>query len=202
VNTCSGPVTTNWTIGAAQCQGTYSGTVNDGTTVAVNATPNVTYTGTGTGSLLCSNGTWTGGSGVITCNPPPPARRTIHIEFCNEMWDYVEHGANNPGACAPLATKYGMNIWSIRPEALALIPEPPPLCSYYGEFVLTEIYPNLRCNAKAITFIDGVYIGNSWWGLVGALFSLPTTEPITVHLETSMWENGSYVTRSTITDYN
>ncbi len=61
VNTCSGPVTTNWTVGVAQCQGTYNGTITSGTTVAVNAVPSVPYPGTGTGSLYCNNGTWTGG---------------------------------------------------------------------------------------------------------------------------------------------
>ncbi len=144
-----------------------------------------------------------GGAGAITCNPPPPARRTVHIEFCNEIWDDIAHGADNPGACAPLAAKYGMDIWSIRPQVLALIPEPPPLCSYYGELVLTSIYPNLRCNGKAITFIDGVYQGNSWWGLVGALWGLTTiTEPLTIIQDTSMWEGGAWVTKSTTADYN
>ncbi len=71
--TCSGPVTTTWISPTPQCQGTYNGTVVSGTTVAVNATPTATYPGTGTGSLYCqNNGTWTSGSGAITCNPPPP----------------------------------------------------------------------------------------------------------------------------------
>jgi hypothetical protein len=72
VNTCSGPVTTTWESPTPQCEGTYNGTVVSGTTVAVNATPNATYPGTGTGSLYCqSNGTWAGGSGPIDCVVPP-----------------------------------------------------------------------------------------------------------------------------------
>jgi len=68
VPTCSGPVTTTWEAPTPKCDGTYNGIVVSGTTVAVTATPNVTYPGNGTGSLYCqSNGTWTSGSGPITC---------------------------------------------------------------------------------------------------------------------------------------
>jgi hypothetical protein len=104
VNTCSGPVTTTWIGGTTQCQGTFSGIVNSGTTVAVNSsTISSTYQGTGTGSLYCSSsGAWSSGSGPISCTP------AVLGAWCNIKGTNGSPGTGPTSTCSVYGPNYEM----------------------------------------------------------------------------------------------
>ncbi len=104
ITTCSGPVSTSWSGTTVSCMGTYSGTVNSGTTVSVNSsTINSTYQGTGNGSLYCaSNGTWTGGSGPTACTP------AVLGAWCNVKGTNGSPGTGPTATCSVYGPNYEM----------------------------------------------------------------------------------------------